>query len=948
MEEEPTEDILYANASRMLGDMFGGGIEREGDHIGPYQLCERLGEGGFGIVWRAQQTEPVRREVALKILKLGMDTRKVLRRFSQERQALATLEHPGIATLLDAGVTGDNRPWFAMELVKGAPITEWGVEHQLPLDERLRLFNEVCLAVHHAHQHGIIHRDLKPSNVLVTQVASRPVAKVIDFGIAKSVQTEADASLLTMTGQRLGTPFYMSPEQTEDSAGVDVRSDVYALGVLLYELLTQELPIDGHTIGSDDEDKIKRAIRERTPERPSKRTHSHTTTTSGKPAATLAPRLSISPNLDWIALRALEKEPARRYQTAAELAEDVRRHLDHEAVLARPPGIAYAMGRWARRRKRVLLASAFGVAATSVLIFASLQVLNHTRDVTVAPPPVQPAAPVAQAPKPPPPVVFPDPLPAAEVAARSVTNSLGMKFVPVPGSDVLFCIHETRHRDYAAYIDRTPPQNKNAKWLMQTAGPVPVGVGDDDPVVGVNWDDAQAFCAWLSQVEGKLYRLPTDHEWSLAAGIGSLETGYEKSTPEELGRNGKAVFPPGIVFPPPPGSRAGNYADETMDSVLHNTQWLHGYDDGFATVAPVMSFQATPFGLFDLSGNVWEWCEDKMKPESPERVTRGGGWSDSTSAQLRLTARRAVKQDITGSQTGFRCVLVPGEKPPPPQGKPAGPGYKPPPPITPPHPMAVSALQAQTQPRFPESMSLADTQKQAITNSLGMKLLPVAGTSVLFCIHETRYRDYAAYAAATPGADKGWQTQTGSPNQLPGDKTEHPVCNVNWQDAQDFCAWLSKKEGHAYRLPTDREWSYACGIGALETWKPDTTPQSVLKIQNQYPWEGPYPPTEGAGNLSDESRGNENRNGGGIIEGYNDGFPRTAPVMSFKPNTRGLFDMSGNVLEWCEDAFDNRHLDIGLRGAAWYIGGNMWTLSSFRLPCKYTQRGAGFRIVLEP
>jgi len=328
------------------------GDETVGDMVGDFCLVERLGEGGFGVVWRATQAVPVRREVALKLLKLGMDSREVLARFEQERQMLATMEHPCIAGMLGAGMTGDGRPFFVMELVRGMTLTRYAVEKKLPLSPRLELFIDLCRGVHHAHQKGVIHRDLKPSNVLVTEVDGQPVPKIIDFGIAKALTPQRDAamSLLTRTGTVMGTPLYMAPEQLADRDHVDTRIDVYALGALLYELLTDEPPFPAKTFTAKGEDEMRRIIREVVPQRPSRR---KAQMLGGKFAA----------DLDWITLRALEKDPRRRYSSAAELAADVEHYLRSEPVSAHPPEWSYLTGLWVRRNKAACAAISVSAAA---------------------------------------------------------------------------------------------------------------------------------------------------------------------------------------------------------------------------------------------------------------------------------------------------------------------------------------------------------------------------------------------------------------------------------------------------------------------------------------------------------------------------------------------------------------------------------------------------------
>ena len=344
--------------------------EQPGTRIGHYKLLEQIGEGGFGVVWMAEQEEPVRRRVALKIIKLGMDTREVVARFEAERQALSMMEHPNIASVFDGGATTTGRPYFVMELVKGVPITTYCDVNRLTTKERLELFMEVCHAVQHAHQKGVIHRDLKPSNILVTVKDDRAVPKVIDFGIAKATQATLTAqTLFTGLNQRIGTPDYMSPEQAGlGSLDVDTRSDIYSLGVLLYELLTGHPPFDPETLLAAGYDAVMRVIREEEPPKPSTRL---STLTEDELAAVAAKRgsepaklnRSVRGDLDWIVMKALEKDRTRRYDTANGFADDLRRHLDNEVVLARPPSTAYRMKKAWRRNKVWLSAAAVVLAA---------------------------------------------------------------------------------------------------------------------------------------------------------------------------------------------------------------------------------------------------------------------------------------------------------------------------------------------------------------------------------------------------------------------------------------------------------------------------------------------------------------------------------------------------------------------------------------------------------
>ncbi len=359
-----------------------------GTKIGRYKILQEIGEGGFGTVYMAEQEEPVRRKVALKIIKLGMDTKQVVARFEAERQALALMDHPNIARVLDAGATEAGRPYFVMELVKGVAITGYCDQNRLSTRERLELFLPVCHAVQHAHQKGIIHRDLKPNNVLVTLHDSKPVPKVIDFGIAKATsQRLTEKTLFTGFREFLGTPEYMSPDQA-DAGGLDVdtRTDIYSLGVLLYELLTSRTPFDAKALRGASYEEIRRTIREVEPPKPSARLQTLSAAQNGAAVAKLRQTESttlsrlIRGDLDWIVMKAIEKDRTRRYQTVNDLAADVERHLQHEPVVAGPPGVVYKLRKFVRRnRVGVLAGSIVGVALLVGLSLATVGFVQANR-----------------------------------------------------------------------------------------------------------------------------------------------------------------------------------------------------------------------------------------------------------------------------------------------------------------------------------------------------------------------------------------------------------------------------------------------------------------------------------------------------------------------------------------------------------------------------------------
>ncbi len=360
-----------------------------GTMVGPFKLLEQIGEGGFGLVFLAEQQQPIRRQVAVKILKPGMDSRQVIARFEAERQALALMDHPNIARVLDAGETASGRPHFVMELARGVPITDYCDQNGLGTRQRLELFVTVCAAVQYAHQKGIIHRDIKPSNVLVT--LHEGVVKIIDFGIAKAIgQSLTEKTLHTGVHQMIGTPLYMSPEQAQmGGLDVDTRSDVYSLGVLLYELLTGTTPFGEERLRTANYDEIRRIIREEDPPRPSTRL-----TTLGPAAVTVSTRRQSDPQrlsrlfrgeLDWIVMKALEKDRTRRYETASDFAADVNRYLRDEPVAACPPSAWYRFTKFARRNKPALTTAALVslalVIGTAVSVWQAIRATEALDDL---------------------------------------------------------------------------------------------------------------------------------------------------------------------------------------------------------------------------------------------------------------------------------------------------------------------------------------------------------------------------------------------------------------------------------------------------------------------------------------------------------------------------------------------------------------------------------------